>query len=433
MRNTRTFLVAASVLLAALIPPAAGGAQALAAPLTAPTPGPAAAAPEPGTVVQRDGTVVVPAGEEGPVTSYLLATLPAGATGQVSARIDWANLEWWNSERPGWLSYLTWSCSVNGGPFTPCPLNGPHDGEHPYTQLPTTTAAPTLTYAVRVDAATYGSVGVPTWGTVSVTAAGEKLAEGPVEFQFVDGTPEAYRRTVLHARDRSGVLWQYEGTGKEDAPFKPRTRVGGGWGVYTALTKLGPSTADGGGDLVARDGAGTLWYYSGSGDPAAPYWPRVRVGGGWNAFTSLTGTPRGLLARDRSGVLWHYVRSHQAPPAAPFKAPVRVGGGWNAYTAMTALGDGLVARDTSGVLWLYRQGNPRDPAVPLAPRVRVGGGWNVYSGLVGTGELGRLGPPDLVARDRDGILWTYEGTYYAPPGPSRKRVGWGWNIYDALL
>ncbi|MER5962314.1 tachylectin-related carbohydrate-binding protein [Streptomyces sp. NPDC002057] len=421
----------AGLLLATLIPPAAGGARALAAPLPA-APGPAPAGP--GTVVQRNGTVLVPAGEEGPATTYLHATLPGGAAGPVTARLWWSNLDWWGAERPGWLGHLTWSCAVNGGPFTPCPLVGPRDGKGPSLPLPTAEAAPTLTYAVRVDAATYGSVGVPAWGSVSLTGAtGAELAQGNVEFDFVPGTPEADLRTVLHARDRGGVLWRYEGTGKAAKPFKARTRVGGGWGVYTALTKLGPSTANGEGDLVARDGDGALWYYSGSGDPAAPFWPRVRVGGGWNAYTSLTGTPTGLLARDRSGTLWHHRRAHGAPPHAPFEAPVRVGGGWNAYTAMTAVGPGLVARDASGVLWFHRKGDRNDPAAPFAPRERVGGGWNVHTGLVGTGDLGRLTPPDLVARDRDGLLWAYEGGSVTPPGRTRTQVGRGWNIYDTLL
>ncbi|MGW1927143.1 tachylectin-related carbohydrate-binding protein, partial [Streptomyces massasporeus] len=379
-------------------------------------------------------TVVVPAGEEGAVTTYLTATLPAGATGPVTARLWWSDIAWIpGGDYPHLLRYVTFSCAVNGGPFTACHPSNSGNGPDVSSELPTAEAARTITYAVRIDAATFAE-GSPLRGSLSLTGAtGAHLATGPVEIQFVPGTPEADQRTVLHARDRDGVLWQYEGTGKAAKPFEARTRVGGGWGAYTALTKLGPSTANGGGDLVARDGSGVLWYYSGSGDPAAPFWPRVRVGGGWNAYTSLTGTPNGLLARDRSGVLWHYRRAHEAPPHAPFEAPVRVGGGWNAYTAVTALGNGLVARDTSGTLWRYADAAGNDPAVPFAPRVRVGGGWNVYANVVGTGDLGRLTHQDLVARDGDGRLWAYEGDWRGAPGPARTQVGRGWNIYDTLL
>ncbi|MFC8760965.1 hypothetical protein ACFUAG_09650 [Streptomyces sp. NPDC057193] len=60
MQRTRAFPVAATALLAALFPLAAGGAPALAAPLTAPPAGPAPVA-TPGTVVQRYDTLVRPA------------------------------------------------------------------------------------------------------------------------------------------------------------------------------------------------------------------------------------------------------------------------------------------------------------------------------------------------------------------------------------
>lgn len=114
------------------------------------------------------------------------------------------------------------------------------------------------------------------------------------------------------------------------------------------------------------------------------------------------------------------------PLSAPFAPRARVGGGWNAYTALTARGDTVLARDTSGVLWEYRKSYSPDPAVPLEPRRRVGGGWNVYTALAGTGDLGFHSSPDLLARDRDGDLWMYQG-------PTRTAAGWGWNIYDTLL
>ncbi|MEV4424110.1 tachylectin-related carbohydrate-binding protein [Streptomyces sp. NPDC049602] len=431
--TTRTFLVAASALLAALIPPAAGGATAFAAPLTAPasttppvtattTPPVTASTPAPGTVVQRGGTLSVPSGEEGPVTTYFGAALPAGTTGTVKARLFLSNIDRpTDGTIPYELYYTRWSCSVNGGAFVACPY-----GREGFV-MPETEAAPFLTYAVRVDAGSYAARDQLVFGSFDVTGtAGRRIATGEAGFVFVPGTPEAEYRTVLHARDRGGVLWQYEGTGKPATPFKPRQRVGGGWGDYTALTRLGPPTADGRGDLVARDRDGALWYYRGSGDLSAPFWPRVRIGGGWNAYTSLTGTSGGLLARDRDGVLWHYPRAAGAPLSAPFAPRARVGGGWNAYTALTARGDTVLARDTSGVLWEYRKSYSPDPAVPLEPRRRVGGGWNVYTALAGTGDLGFHSSPDLLARDRDGDLWMYQG-------PTRTAAGWGWNIYDTLL
>ncbi|MFC9395076.1 tachylectin-related carbohydrate-binding protein [Streptomyces sp. NPDC057027] len=431
MRHTiRTSLVAASALLAALVPPAAGGATALAAPL-------AASEQVPGTVVQRGGTLSVPSGEEGPATSYFGAALPAGTTGTVKARLVLSDLFWppegSDEHIPSELYYTRWSCSVNGGAFVDCPYG------RAGLVLPETAAAPFVTYAVRVDAGSYAANDRSLHGSFDVTdAAGGRIATGTAGFAFVPGTPEAEFRTVLHARDRAGVLWQYEGTGRPSAPFKPRQRVGGGWGGYTALTRLGPATADGKGDLVARDQDGVLWYYRNSGTLSAPFWPRVRIGGGWNAYTALIGTPDGLFARDRDGVLWNHPRAAgaPAPASAPFAPRVRIGGGWNAYTALTSiagLGANILARDTDGVLWAYRPSYSSDPAVPLRPRVRVGGGWNVYTALAGTGDLGFHTDRDLLARDRDGRLWAYEGDYAGVPAATRTAAGWGWNIYDTLL
>ncbi|MFI1098616.1 hypothetical protein [Streptomyces sp. NPDC020917] len=83
------------------------------------------------------------------------------------------------------------------------------------------------------------------------------------------------------------MLWLYRGTGNAGAPFAVRTRIGGGWNTYTQITGVGDMTGDGHPDLLARDAAGRLWYYRGTGNPAAPYAPRVQNGTGWNTYTSL--------------------------------------------------------------------------------------------------------------------------------------------------
>ncbi|QES06201.1 hypothetical protein DEJ44_11570 [Streptomyces venezuelae] len=430
MTRTRTFLVTATALLAALFPLAAAGAPASAAPHPAPAAGPA-----PGAAVQHGGPLTVPAGEEGPVTTYATAALPGGAAGPVKASLRLPGLEWTpGGDRPGVLGHIRWWCAVNGGAFTACSVRGPAEGRGPSLDLPDTAAAPLLTYAIRVDADSWGLLARhETSGDLVVTdGAGAELARGGLDMAFVQGALEAPYRSVLHARDRSGVLWRYEATGRPGTPLKARTRIGGGWNGYTALAPLGRPTADGEGDLVARDRDGVLWYYAGSGDPAAPFWPRVRVGGGWNAYTSLVALPEGLLARDRTGVLWHYPRRPAAPPAAPFGPRARVGGGWNAYTAVTPWGTGLAARDTAGVLWLHPGTRGPDPAVPLRPRVRVGGGWNGYTALAPVSGPGHQAPPDLLARDRNGDLWAHHGTGGSVE-PARQRIGWGWNQYDLVL
>ncbi|MEV4427677.1 hypothetical protein AB0K23_20255 [Streptomyces sp. NPDC049602] len=443
MARVRTAVVAAA-LVAALAPPAFGGAAAVAAPATAAVTGTAAEAGTVGTVVQEGGRLKVPAGEEGPVTLRFTASLPAGVRGPVTAvlRLPYT-LAAVAGGSPVSENVIRSTCSVNGVAYGECLWDMPYvryGGEEkppPSLALPTVTAAGTLAYAVTMDADRTALVlGHPDTLVELKDSTGAVVAEGTVGLDFVPGTPPPNQRGALHARDKYGVLWRYEGTGDVTRPFATRKRVGGGWNAYTAVTPVEGPTAGGTGGLVARDRAGVLWYYEGTGKPDAPFAPRRRVGGGWNIYTSLVGDSyRGLVARDGDGVLWRY--------EGPFEQRQRVGGGWNTYTALTMPGgyEGILGRDKDGVLWKYeRQGCA--PCAPFEPRQRVGGGWNVYTALAGTTELGRDENPDLVARDAAGRLWLYQGVRKPSPysswgsvvpGPTRSLVGGGWNAYDLIF
>ncbi|MFC9342674.1 FG-GAP-like repeat-containing protein [Streptomyces sp. NPDC057020] len=144
----------------------------------------------------------------------------------------------------------------------------------------------------------------------------------------------------LVARDRTGVLWLYLGTGPSLAK---RTSVGGGWQVYDTLTAGSDLTGDGRPDLLATDRSGTLWLYKATGDTAKPFAPRKRIGGGWGGYDKLVATgnigggPAGdLLARDRNGVLWQYLGKGDGT----FAPRTRIGGGWQRYSDIVAVGDG---------------------------------------------------------------------------------------------
>ncbi|WP_411076680.1 N-acetylmuramoyl-L-alanine amidase [Streptomyces sp. cmx-10-25] len=246
------------------------------------------------------------------------------------------------------------------------------------------------------------------------------------------------------ARDASGVLWQYQGTGSGSAPFLAKYRIGSGWGIYNAVTPMTALRADGTGDMVARDKDGVLWYYQGSGNPSVPFKTRLKVGGGWNVYNKLLGARDmnadgrpDLIARDASGVLWLYTNTGATPN--PFATRVRVGGGWGVYNELISTGDmtgdgkpDLIARDTAGYLWLYKNtgGSPN----PYATRAKVGGGWGVYNVMVGPSDLDRDGRPDLIARDTAGVLWFYKNTNgYPNPYAARVQVGPGWQTYDLIV
>ncbi|MEU7116655.1 VCBS repeat-containing protein [Streptomyces sp. NPDC046182] len=145
----------------------------------------------------------------------------------------------------------------------------------------------------------------------------------------------------LLARDKTGVLWLYQGTGNltSGARFKTRVTVGGGWAIYNQVAAGDDVTGDGKADLLARDASGTLWLYKGTGKATTPYTARTRVGGGWNAYNQLVVTgdltddgKADAVARDTTGVLWLYKGTGNA--TTPFTTRTKIGGGWNTYNRL---------------------------------------------------------------------------------------------------
>ncbi|MFF9342493.1 FG-GAP-like repeat-containing protein [Streptomyces sp. NPDC014773] len=155
----------------------------------------------------------------------------------------------------------------------------------------------------------------------------------------VAGTPHS----DLVARDRGGVLWLYRSNGGRTHEYlEPRSRVGGGWQVYRHLAGGSDLTADGRPDLVAADASGVLWLYEATGRTTAPFAPRERIGGGWQAYNQITavgnvaGGPGGdLVARDKNGVLWLYLGKGDGT----FTARERLGGGFQRYSELVGGGD----------------------------------------------------------------------------------------------
>ncbi|MFF5925955.1 FG-GAP repeat domain-containing protein [Streptomyces hydrogenans] len=223
----------------------------------------------------------------------------------------------------------------------------------------------------------------------------------------------------LLVRDRAGTLTRLD---TFHVPADRRifgqvdSAVGGGWQIYDRVETTGNLGGTAVGDLVARDRSGVLWLYQGNN--RGGFLGRVQVGGGWQAYdklaggSDLTGDGRNdLVATDRSGVLWLYPGTGSA--TRPFATRKKIGGGWQAYDRIAATGNlaggaagDLVARDRAGVLWLYLGKGDGT----FAPRTRIGGGWNAYTDITGAADMNDDGRNDLVAMDSRGETFVHQGT-----------------------
>ncbi|MFH8259811.1 FG-GAP repeat domain-containing protein [Streptomyces roseolus] len=207
----------------------------------------------------------------------------------------------------------------------------------------------------------------------------------------------------LLGRDASGVLWSDSSFPKGSSATAPETRIGGGWQIYDRVETTGNIAGSAHADLIARDKAGVLWLYQGNGNGG--FSGRVQVGGGWQTYDQISGgsdyTGDGrpdLVAADKTGVLWMYRSTGSA--TKPFETRKKIGSGWDAYNQLTGTGNiagaasgDLLARDKDGVLWMYLGKGDGT----FTTRTRIGGGFGRYSELVGSGDYDRDGKNDLLA------------------------------------
>ncbi|MFB7608390.1 FG-GAP-like repeat-containing protein [Streptomyces gardneri] len=377
-----------------------------------------------GTLAKGEGFYRIALGADGRPTATMVATSKVStALTELSRKVpgsmdfrrggSWADVNWWLS-RPGARADVElvhkrtgkrWSDSL-----------GPYDRTGGFVtgwngEFRNYSAALNGEYTWTLTARPDNGIGpvLKRTGTLRVDS-------GTAPHDYSDkGSPD------LLARTRDGRLISYD-VRQLRTPWITDwelTDRGGGWNAYDRLVATGDLAGSKYADLVARDRAGVLWLYPGTGPSLAK---RIGVGGGWNAYdqlaagSDLTGDGRSdLVATDRSGVLWLYKATGDT--AKPFAPRKRIGGGWGGYDKLVATGNigggpagDLLARDRAGVLWLHLGKGDGT----FAPRTRIGGGWQRYSDIVAVGDGNKDGRPDLLVDDASSIgpdsLGFYRGT-----------------------
>ncbi|MDX2294892.1 MULTISPECIES: VCBS repeat-containing protein [Streptomyces] len=282
-------------------------------------------------------------------------------------------------------------------------------------------------------------------------------------------------RADVVARTHDGQLYLYLATGDLAKPLGGRIAVGPGWGVYDQIVGVGDGNGDGRADLYARDYTGTLWWYAGTGVNAKPFGTRKAIGTGWNTYNQiLPGGDGSLFGRDNSGTMYLYLPNGDGTLSGrqmygglgDFEGIAHfAGAGSNPYTGK----EGAIGRDSQGTLWWYTNNTkgglyPRDmlfdtgwfqgvtyahlssmnPDASSDVAVVDGGelwiegnpigtGWGIYNTLVGPGDLSGDGKADLLARDKSGVLYLYKGDGTGEKLATRIRVGSGWGAYNKIL
>ncbi|MET8099059.1 VCBS repeat-containing protein [Streptomyces sp. NPDC005236] len=300
--------------------------------------------------------------------------------------------------------------------------------------LPGDAFAPDGSYDWTVSVTPADGVGAPLQvrGTVRLKGG------SPVRHDHVgpDGDPDG-TGDLLTLNSSGGLTFQ-QGDGK--GAFAGKV-TGNGWSAKALAVPFGDLNGDRCNDVLVRLSDGSLrGYKPACGRAVTPSTSYKSLGTGWNAYDvltspgDLTGDKRpDLLARKAStGDLYLFAAKSDGTLAAG----KRIRTAWRGYTKIVGAGDlngdgtgDVLARDRSGTLYRY----DGTGTGLLKDRVKVFSAWGAsYDAIVGVGDITGDGKNDLVERDTSGNVYRNAGTGTGSFGP-RVKIAGGWQSYKGLF
>lgn len=255
--------------------------------------------------------------------------------------------------------------------------------------------------------------------------------------------------TDLMARDSSGRLYEYSGSGFADdgnGGFAGSGIIGSGWQGYTKLFRVTNWNGDGNESIMGRDSSGNLYQYRGDGQGGFLTGTREQVGHGWNSFTDIMVTNNwtgdghpNLMGRTSTGDLYLYTSDGNGGWLNNGYG-IKIGTGWNSFnTVLTPgnwAGDGyqaLIGRTPAGDLYLYKSdghGGWQNNGIGIL----IGTGWNMFSIFMSPGDWNGDDMIDMIGITPGGSMSLYKtdghGNWLNPMG---QTINAGWNSFNAVF
>jgi hypothetical protein len=143
------------------------------------------------------------------------------------------------------------------------------------------------------------------------------------------------RQDLIARQATTGDMYFYAGTA--DHRFKGRVKIGTNWKTYKKIVGAGDLNGDGRGDLLGVDGSGALWRYYGTATGSVT--SRVKLADAWgSAYTTVVGmgditgvAKPDVEARDTAGKLFRF----SGTGTGTLAARVQIGNsGWSAFKGL---------------------------------------------------------------------------------------------------